>query len=388
MTPCCIVNQSLSRLALGLLAWAFAVAALAQAPVLDASLNERVERVPSSRTFPIDLETTFFMPEGSGPFPVVVINHGKAEGDVRFQPRSRPVAAARYFLQRGYAVVAPMRQGFSNSGGRYVGSGCNIEGNGRAQADDVKAVLDHVVRQPWADKDRLLVVGQSHGGWTTLAFGALNYPGVKGLINFAGGLRQEGCAAWERGLAAGAAAYAQETRVPTIWFYGDNDSYFSPTVFRPMHEHYTAAGGQAKLVAYGAFGTDSHALFSALRGGEIWNPEVDKFLASVGLPNMPLAEQARFAPPAPLPAPPPTGFAQLNELDKLPFVRETGRAGYTVFLGKIAPRAFAIAPTGSWGWADGGDDPLKRALDNCNRSGKGACRLYAVDNDVVWKGSD
>ena len=39
----------------------------------------------------------------------------------------------------------------------------------------------------------------------------------------------------------------------------------------------------------------------------------------------------------------------------------------------------------NWGWADGGVDPFKRALDNCNRSGRGACQLYSVDDYVVWK---
>ena len=69
---------------------------------------------------------------------------------------------------------------------------------------------------------------------------------------------------------------------------------------------------------------------------------------------------------------------------KVPHLRDSGRAGYKTFLSKPHPRAFAIAPTGAWGWADGGDDPLKRALDNCNRNGRGQCKLYAVDDEVVW----
>ena len=37
--------------------------------------------------------------------------------------------------------------------------------------------------------------------------------------------------------------------------------------------------------------------------------------------------------------------------------------------------------------ADGGDDPLARALANCARNAVGECRLYAVDDQVVWKES-
>jgi dienelactone hydrolase len=360
-------------------------ASRAQDQALDASLHESVQMIVKPGLFKLELETTFYKPEGAGPFPVVVINHGKAYGEPRFQARYRPAVAARYFLQRGYAVVVPMRQGFSRSSGNYIGGGCNVESNGRAQADDVRAALDYVVAQPWADRERLLVIGQSHGGWTTLAFGAQPYPGVKGLINFAGGLKQEQCAGWESVLARAAGSYGRETRLPSIWFYGDNDSYFSTSTFRAMFEQYVAGGAPAQLVAYGLFGTDSHALFGARAGAAIWQPEVTRFLERIGLPSQPRAEFAQYGNTRALtPVPAATRFAPIEDAARLPFVRDTGREGYAKFLAQPQPRAFAIAPNGAWGWAEGGEDPLKRALDNCNRRGQGGCRLYAVDDAVVW----
>ncbi|HSV54078.1 MAG TPA: CocE/NonD family hydrolase [Burkholderiaceae bacterium] len=360
-------------------------AVFAQAPAMDAALNEAVELVSKKGLFTIELETTIYKPDGEGPFPVAVVNHGKAPGDTRFQARYRPASAARYFLQRGYAVVVPMRQGFSKSGGSYIGGGCNVGSNGRVQAEDVKAVMEYIATQPWADKERVVVLGQSHGGWTTLAFGAQNYPGVKGLVNFAGGLRQEQCPNWQQALAGAASGYAKETRLPSLWFYGDNDSYFNPGTFHAMYEQYQAAGGKAHLVAFGNFGSDAHSMFGARAGTAIWQPEVTKFLASIGMPHDPLPALARFGVASSMPVPPRTEFSGLEDEGKLPHLRDTGRAGYKTYLTKLMPRAFAIAPNGAWGWADGGDDPLKRALDNCNRSGKGECRLYSVDDYVVWK---
>ena len=359
--------------------------AFSQGVELDGSLNESVQLVPKKGLFTIDLETTIYKPDGAGPFPIAVINHGKAPGDTKFQGRYRPALAARYFLQRGYAVVVPMRQGFSKSGGFYIGGGCNVGSNGRAQAEDVKDVLDYVAQQSWADKDRMVVLGQSHGGWTTLAFGMLNYPGVKALVNFAGGLRQDNCIAWENNLAKGAADYGSQTRLPSLWFYGDNDSFFKTETYRTMFEKYTSAGGPAELVAFGNFGADAHSMFGARAGAPIWQPEVTKLLARVGLPNEPLVTNAKFGaiPVRVLPAK--TDFAALEDAAKLPFVRDSGRAGYATYLTKLVPRAFAIAPSGAWGWADGGDDPLKRPIDNCNRNGAGLCKLYSVDDFVVWK---
>ena len=85
-------------------------------------------------------------------------------------------------------------------------------------------------------------------------------------------------------------------------------------------------------------------------------------------------------------APPPaTDFAALSDVDKVPFLKPSGRDGYKVFLAKQLPRAFAIAPSGAWAWSEMGDDPLARALANCQRHAKTDCKLYAVDDQVVWK---
>ena len=363
----------------------FCSSTFSQTLELDASLNEAVQTIPKKGLFTIDLETTIYKPDGEGPFPIAVINHGKSPGDSRFQGRYRPAVAARYFLQRGYAVIVPMRQGFSKSAGSYIGGGCNVESNGRVQAEDVKAVLDYVTQQSWADKNKMVVLGQSHGGWTTLAFGTMGYPGVKALVNFAGGLSQEGCIAWENNLAKGAAEYASQTRVPSLWFYGDNDSFFTTSTYRAMFDRYTSSGGAARLVAFGLFGTDAHNMFGSRTGSSIWQPEVTQFLAAQGLPSTPLAAFAKYGAVPVTVAPPKSDYAALDDASKLPFVKDTGRAGYATYLSKTLPRAFALAPTGAWAWAEGADDPLKRAMDSCNRYAKGSCKLYSVDDSVVWK---
>jgi dienelactone hydrolase len=285
----------------------------AAAQALNASLNEQVVMVPKkSGLFPIDLETTIYKPDGDGPFPIVVINHGKAFGDPKFQARSRPGSAARYFMSRGYVVVVPMRRGFSKSTGSYIGGGCNIESNGVAQAEDVTDVLEYVTAQPYADRNQILVAGQSHGGWTTLAFGSLKYPGVKGLVNFAGGLRQDACAGWESALARAASNYGEATRVPSLWFYGDNDSYFSVSTYSDMFKRYTGSGGPARLVAFGVFGSDAHSMFGSQDGLRIWQPEMTAFLKEIGLPSQQLAAFAKYR-GAPATAPSAPVVTQAND---------------------------------------------------------------------------
>lgn len=354
-------------------------------PTLDATLREQIVMVPKGEgLLATELETTVYRPAGTGPFPVVVINHGKANGNPRLQERARYLAAARVFVERGYLVVIPMRQGFSRSTGAYLGSGCNVEGNGRNQAEDVQAALAYVRRLPDADSQRIVVVGQSHGGLTTLALGTLNPPGVRGLINFAGGLRQEQCPGWENNLASAFGAYGQGTRLPSLWFYGDNDSYWPTSLYRDMYARYVAAGGRAQLVAYGRFGTDSHRLFASQSGVPIWLPEVERFLAGLGLPSRPVTHIPMM--PHDSAVPRATDAYPVADASAIPYVRDAAREGYRKFLAAPWPRAYAIAPSGAWAYYYGRADAMAAAVARCNENAKAAtCHLYAVDDHVVWE---
>ena len=245
-----------------------------------AGLPEQVVMIRKSSG--VQLETTVYRPEGPGPFPLVVINHGKAPiiTPAR-QPRARYSNAAREFLSRDFVVAIPMRQGFSKSTGAYRGQGCEVEVNGRAQADDVEATLDYLTQQPYVDRDKIAVLGQSHGGLTTMAFGIRAYPGVRALVNFAGGLKNTSCT-WQQNNIAAYRDYGREAKYPSLWFYGDNDSYWSPATYRDFFDAYAKGGAKAELIAYGTFGTDSHAMFDSARGMGIWVPKVMAFLDRLG----------------------------------------------------------------------------------------------------------
>lgn len=270
-------------------------AAHASEPATSA-LTETVVEVPKSAgIFTIKLETTVYKPAGDGPFPLIVLNHGKSRGNAAFQSRARYHEQAAALVARGYVVAIPMRQGFSKSGGAYIGSGCNVESNGLVQAEDVVAALDYMTAQPYVDRNRIVVMGQSHGGLTTLAFGTLSYPGVRGLVNFAGGLRNDTCVAWENNLVRAFETYGRQSRYPSLWFYGDNDSYWPKPMPEKMFAAYTSAGNpnaRARLVDYGNFKSDSHGMFASHAGLAIWLPQVDAFLRELGLPAGPLTPAA------------------------------------------------------------------------------------------------
>lgn len=87
-----------------------------------------------------------------------------------------------------------------------------------------------------------------------------------------------------------------------------------------------------------------------------------------------------------------SGYAALDDIDAIPYLGERGRREYQNWLKLPLPRAFALAADGHF-WLTSSTrprdpdlpvDPTERALLMCERTSKLACKLYAVNNAVVW----
>ena len=348
---------------------------------LDTRLNEQIVMVPAGPGGRDMLETTIFRPSGPGPFPLLLMNHGKQEGPARQQKRERFIYMATEFVRRGYAVMLPMRSGFALSTGAYRDYGCDMTANGLAQASDVLDALAYARRQSWVDPERIVVAGQSYGGLATMALTSASLPGVRGLLNFSGGLRvDKPVCDWQSSLARAYATFGAGSHLPSLWLYGANDSYFGPQLAQRWYQSYTGSGGKAELFAYGDFKRDAHLTLGSRDGVAIWLPVVERFLASINMPT-----QAVYSVIDPSP-PPETHFASLDDVSAVPYLADQGRAAYRAFLGKQLPRAFAVSETGAWGWAEEGESPGYRALVSCQQSSSKPCHLYLVDDSVVWSG--
>ncbi len=159
---------------------------------LAAQDREQVVRLPGPNGS--TLVATVMRPPGEAKNPLVVINHGSpADGSQRYKmERPRYTALSSWFLSRGYVVALPLRRGYGETGGDWAeGYGlCDAPDYYRAGlqgAADIQATIDFMRTQPYVAADRTLVVGQSAGGWATVALSSRNPAGVAGMINFAGG---------------------------------------------------------------------------------------------------------------------------------------------------------------------------------------------------------
>lgn len=260
---------------------------------LAAQNREQVVRIPGPGGS--TLVATVMRPPGEARSPLVVINHGSpADGSQRAKmERPRYSALSSFFLSRGYVVALPLRRGYGETGGAWAeGFGpCEAPdffNAGLQGAADIQATLDFMRAQPYVAPDRTIVIGQSAGGWATVALSSRNPPGVAAMINFAGGrgghqkLAGGGignCA--PRSLVEAAAKYGATARVPMLWIYTENDSFFEPSLAKRMVEAYDGAGGKAVYRPVGAFGRDGHSLAGSSNGSSVWSPLVESFLAGL-----------------------------------------------------------------------------------------------------------
>ncbi|MEC5160474.1 MULTISPECIES: alpha/beta hydrolase family protein [unclassified Janthinobacterium] len=347
--------------------------------ILDGRLNETIIMVPAGPDGEQRLETTVFRPSGTGPFPLLVINHGKQPGNPQMQKRDRFLYMATAFVRRGYAVMVPMRTGFARSSGSYADYGCNMTANGYAQAEDVLDAIRYARGQSWVDADRIVVAGQSYGGLASMALAAQQVPGVRGVINIAGGLRVDGGQCdWQSALVKAFANFGARNQIASLWMYGANDSYFGPHLVGRMYRSFVHSGGTATLRVFPAFKRDAHVMLASRDGEKVWLPDVERFLRQI---DMPTAEVYAVAEP---PTPARTDFASLDDVEAVPYLPDSGREAYREFLGRLTPRAFALSASGAWGWAEEGESPDERAVAACQIKSSKPCRLYTVDDYVVW----
>ena len=254
---------------------------------------------------PIILPTIAYVvrPVGKGPFPLVVMNHGVSldQRERGFFPLVEFRDAAMWFARRGYLVVAPTGSGYGAAAldvperGMYslfyskIGS-CgnpNFHDAGLAVATIDRWIIEYMTDQKLIVPDRVIVVGQSAGGWAAIALSSQNVPPIRAIIVFAGGRggrvggKPNNNCAPDR-LVAATGDFGRTARTPSLWIYIENDSFFGPDLSRRMYEAYTGAGGNAEYHLLPPFGSDGHFLISSPDGIPLWAPLVEPFLDKHG----------------------------------------------------------------------------------------------------------
>ncbi len=341
-------------------------------------LTYQETRVPMAEAGAKGLEALFVWPNDSTPHPVVLISHG-APRDYSKRPDMSAIASlpvAMEFARRGFAVAVVMRRGYGTSGGECVESlsGCaspNYLHSAMAASKDLHAVVAYLKTLPQFDVNKIIAVGVSAGGFSTVAFTADNPPpGLVAAISFAGGRgsKASDTVCQENQLIDAFGTLGKTSRVPMLWVYSENDHFFNPVLAKHLYDAFTKSGGHATLKMVAPYKEEGHFLFSTA-GISVWTPLVDDFLKSQ---NLVMLDELLPLPTGDLKVP-----ATLSAQGKEDF------ASYS----KSAPhKAFAMSQDGAYGWRTGQRsiaEAKKGALGYCQEHANEACHVIALDNAMV-----
>jgi dienelactone hydrolase len=239
--------------------------------------------------------------------------------------------------------------------------------SGRIATYDLTSVVAYMSEQPYVDRSRVLGIGQSTGGFAWLATAAKAPPGLRAVINFAGGhgsLRPyENCSESQMLLAM--REFGGTARVPSLWIYAANDTFVVPDFAKRMHAAFVGAGGSAEFAPVPPFENDGHPLVYRGAGSFVWTPLVDDFLRRQGLPTWSL---------------------ETTGIDAVPAAR---RADFQRYLAASGEKAFVLSDDGarhSFYYARvSAADAVEQALARCQEGGL-KCRPFAINFAAVSAG--
>jgi dipeptidyl aminopeptidase/acylaminoacyl peptidase len=240
-------------------------------------------------TFPsgtLTLHAVLYKPDGPGPFPAVVYNHGSAPG---MMSREAFEALGPLFVRRGWVFLGPYRrgQGLSASAGAFIGDqieAARRQGGMHAGAaamvrlletdhlNDQLAALAWLRAQPFVRADRIAVAGNSFGG-VEAVLGA-EKTSYCAAVDSAGGAQRWALAPE---LQAAMTSAVRNSHAPVFFFQAANDYDLSPS--RALSAAMLSAGKISEMKIYPAYGrsvADGHTF--GYFGGLVWGDDVFRFL--------------------------------------------------------------------------------------------------------------
>jgi len=255
---------------------------------------------------PADVVTHIYKPSAPSvtAFPLVIYSHGRP-----FNPNPPSAVAlatpitpevANWWLQKGFAVVALVRPGYGETGGTdreypnvvWQSNSCvsepAYERSVLKAREVVLAALAWAQQQPWVMRSRILLVGNSAGGFATIAAAATNPPGVIGGISFVGGLGgnptespSKSCKPEQ--VAAIYGQFGKTARIPTLWLYAENDLFWGADVPKQWFDAFKKGGSDATFLQTPPVPAEENGHTLINTGGPLWKPSVERFLQRLKL---------------------------------------------------------------------------------------------------------
>jgi carboxymethylenebutenolidase len=261
--------------------------ALAKAPhINDLTCQETDPGTPELVSFPsgdLILRGYLYKPQGAGPFPAIIWNHGSEK-----LPGQQP-ELARFYTKLGFVFFLPHRHGQGRSPGAYIQDLIEkyaaIEKNRtlvqkyvvRLHEEynrDVVAAVEWLKGQSFVDQQHMVMSGCSYGGIQTLLTAEKGL-GLRAFVPFAPASKSWGNAELRKRLLEA----VLDARAPLFLIQAQNDFSLGPSeVLGPMIKQ-KAPPNQARIYPpYGTTPQEGHWDFATKEGGiDIWGSDVLAF---------------------------------------------------------------------------------------------------------------
>src|SRR5215469_445516 len=225
----------------------------ALATLLVAASTVCAQETPPSSAKPVSFPSPggtlygfLYSPQGKGPFPAVLWNHGSEK-----RPGWQPELAS-FYNSHGFVFFLPHRHGQGRSSGPYIMDELRgsrdpilaVEAQ-RAANDDVVAAMNWLKTRPEVDRSRIVVSGCSFGGIQTLLTAEKGL-GARAFIAFAPAAQSWSIAALDQMLEHA----VEHSKAPVFILQAKNDYNTQPA--EVLGKIAKAHGGQARI--YPGFG--------------------------------------------------------------------------------------------------------------------------------------
>jgi len=238
----------------------------------------------------VNLGALLWRPEGSGPFPAILMNHGsgRTPDDLRrlgpYEEKAELVGPI--FARHGYVFLYLFRRGVGLSvdqgasaidlmtaaRGREARNAVQIDLLENREMGDALAALHFLRGLPYVDRDDVGVAGESFGGSLTLLMAARE-PALRALVLFAGAGYS-----WDRSpeLRAQLLAATRRIRSPVFFIHAANDYSLSG---KPLDAELARRHKPHRIEIYPAIGkTPEEGHDIMVRAVPLWEPDVFSFL--------------------------------------------------------------------------------------------------------------
>ena len=262
-----------------------------------------IVRVPTSfveNNKAISLEMVVFKPilAGAGPFPTMVYNHGstgRGDNSDLFTITKVNISIAEFFNSQGWLVVFPQRRGRGKSDGLYdegltknrsrysISPKISLIGLERA-LEDLDAVVKYLKTDPMVDSNQMLIGGASRGGLLSIVYAGTRPNIFIGAVNFVGGWIGDFSGSWIVRLFYD---YMEKINTvsfirgagfskPTIWLYGENDSFYSLEHSKKNFDAFISADGIGTFHSYSLGEKRNGHYISAIP--DLWRDDLEVFI--------------------------------------------------------------------------------------------------------------